>query len=257
MPGGKIPSELGGIGFVSRKPLSPFVWKMRRLAKRGFSPPNRTRLNQLSGELRAAFREYQIRRNGAVTATARKKVVKGIESKAQKVLRDPNRLAWRLELARSLSCTLDRQFWTQAPGRTRRVKIDRQLRIKLSYSLLKAVRTCSTEHSELHLLENELEGGRALTDAALNSISILTDIGEKVRLTRSPWPDPELFRLIQAIAPIWTEITGRSLKLVSVDAECSRKRSPFATAVRASFRYIGLQPPPLGRINDIVRVLEN
>jgi hypothetical protein len=118
MPRGKIDPRLGGVGWVNRTPLSGIVWEMRRLAKRGIAPLGHEIMKKHSGTLRAAFRQYQIKHKGAVTATSRRRVRNLIAARADKVLQAPDSKNWRKSFLGALKCTLDKPFWRRSADGT-------------------------------------------------------------------------------------------------------------------------------------------
>lgn len=111
MPSGKIRPKLGGSGWVSRIPMSSFIWEMRCHTKKGIAPLGREVMQRHSGTLRAAFRQYQIKRKGAVTPTSRRRVRDLIVKRAGKVLKDPESETWRENLLVALKCTQAKPFW--------------------------------------------------------------------------------------------------------------------------------------------------
>ena len=68
-----------------------------------------------------------------------------------------------------------------------------------------------------------------------------------------PWPDPALFALVLILAPVWTEITGRTAAPVSADATGDKKVFPFARWLEGMLGLLDLPLPPDGRVLDIVR----
>jgi hypothetical protein len=67
------------------------------------------------------------------------------------------------------------------------------------------------------------------------------------------FPDPTLFQLVAVLAPVWTEITGRTAAPVSVDAIGDIKVFHFARWLDGMFGLLDLPLPPDGRVLDIVR----
>ena len=64
--------------------------------------------------------------------------------------------------------------------------------------------------------------------------------------------DPDLALLVRQVAPIWTELTGRSLQRVAFDTAHDDRRHYFAEWLNGIFEDLGLSETPEGRIADVV-----
>ena len=261
MPRGKISPRLGGVGFVNRTPLSATVWEMRRLAKRGVDPLGREVMKRNSGTLRAAFRKYQIVRKGAVTATSRVRVRNLITERAGKVLQAPESKSrksktWRNNLLSALKCTLDKPSWRRADNGSRIPTRDTQLRVGIHHLLLGAHRRNAPPTAQLQDLERALDCAIPFTPSEVEALKLLSDLPNHLRVISGKWRDPALVDLVQAVGPVWREVTGRSLKHTSVDAAASDKHSLFAKWLGATFEELGLPAPPQKRVTDIVKSLK-
>ena len=268
MPRGKISPRLGGVGFVNRTPLSATVWEMRRLAKRGVAPLGPEVMKRNSGTLRAAFRKYQIVRKGAVTATSRVRVRNLITKRAGKVLQAPESKTrksktWRNNLLSALKCTLDKPSWRRAADGSRiaddgsRIPTrDTQLRIEIHHLLLGAHRRNAPPTAQLQDLERALDCTIPFTPSEVEALKLLSDLPNHLRVIPGKWRDPALVDLVQAVGPVWREVTGRSLKHTSVDAAASDKHSLFAKWLGARFKELGLPAPPQKRVTEIVKFLK-
>jgi hypothetical protein len=67
------------------------------------------------------------------------------------------------------------------------------------------------------------------------------------------WRDPGLPGLVATLVPIWKRVTGRTAGLVSVGKDCETKKCLFANWLGEMLGKIGIRPPPVGRVVDIVR----
>ncbi|MBT3658739.1 MAG: hypothetical protein HN540_03055 [Rhodospirillaceae bacterium] len=256
MPTGKIQPKLGGVGWISRFPMSSIIWDMRRNKKKGAVPFRRDAMRKHSGTLRAAFREYQIKRKGAVTATARRRVRDLIAKRAGKVLKDPESETWRENLSDALKCTLGKPEWRRTANGTRIPTRDNQFRVEIHDLLLGAHRRNAPPTAQLHNLEQKLDCTGAFTPSDVEALNLLSELPNHLRISSGKWGDPALVDLVQAVGPVWRGVTGRSLKHTSVDAVASAQHSRFAKWLGTTFEKLGLSPPPQKRVTDIVRSLK-
>lgn len=255
MPRGKISPRMGGVGWVSHYPMSTIAWEMLRRRKKGCVPLGPDVIKKHSGTLRAAFREYQIKRKGAVTATSRKRVRHLISSRASKVLEVPESENWRTKLLEALSCRLEKHSWGHAADGQYKPIRDKQFRIEL-HLLLGAHREDAPPTAQLKDLERALDCSIPFTPSEVESLKLFADLPNHLSVNSGKWRDPALVTLVLAIGPVWQEVTGRSLKHTSVDAIASGKHSHFAKWLGATFSKLGLPPPPQKRVTDIVKSLE-
>ena len=256
MPRGKIGPRLGGVAWVNRAPLAGVIWEMRRLAKRGVAPLDREVMKRHSGTLRAAFRQYQIKRKGAVTATSRIRVRNLITKRAGKVLRAPESITWRNNLLDALGCMLDKPSWRRSADGSRHPAWDKQFRVEIHHFLLGAYRRNSPPTAHLYDLQPALDCTRPFTPSEVEALKLLSNLPNHLNVTSGKWRDPALVDLVQALGPIWREVTGRSLKYTSVDAVADDKHNLFAEWLGATFEKLGLPAPPQTRVTDIVKALK-
>ena len=85
---------------------------------------------------------------------------------------------------------------------------------------------------------------------------VLADLPNHLIVNSGKWRDPALVNLVQAVGPVWREVTGRSLKHTSVDAIASDKHSHFAKWLGTIFKKLGLPAPPQKRVTEIVKSLK-
>ncbi len=256
MPRGKISPRLGGVGWVNRTPLSATVWEMRGLAKRGVAPLGREAMKRNSGTLRAAFRQYQIKRKGAVTATSRGRVRNLITKRAGKVLQTPESETWRENLLDALKCTMGKTSWRRTNDGSRIPTRDTQFGVEIDHLLLGAYRKDAPPTARLQDLKRALDGIISFTPSEVEALKLLADLPNHLIVNSGKWRDPALVDLVQVVGPVWQEVTGRSLKHTSVDAAASDKHSLFAIWLGATFKKLGLPAPPQKRVTEIVKSLK-
>lgn len=255
MPRGKISPRLGGVGWVSRTPLSGTVWEMRRLAKMGVAPLGRDVMKRHSGTLRAAFRKYQITRKGAVTATSRRRVRDLIAKRAGKVLLTPKSEAWSIKLLDALYCRLDKPSWERTADGQNIPTRDGQFRIELHHLLRGAYRKNDPPTARLRDLERALDCIISFTPSEVEALKLLADLPNHLIVNSAKWRDPALVNLVQSLRPVWREVTERSLKHTSVNAE-GDKDSHFAKWLGDTLKKLGLPAPPQKRVTEIVKSLK-
>ena len=96
MPRGKDSDNIGGVSWVSRATDKIDATELLDFTKKGVTPPGREVLDAHTITLIDAFREYQIKRKGTITATKRMRVRDLIAKRATKVLRSPDsNTTWR------------------------------------------------------------------------------------------------------------------------------------------------------------------
>ena len=261
MPRGKIGPRLGGVAWVNRAPLAGVIWEMRRLAKRGVAPLDREVMKRHSGTLRAAFRQYQIKRKGAVTATSRVRVSNLITKRAGKVLQAPEgnlrkSKTWRRSLQEALKCMLDKPSWRRTEDGSRIPAYDWQLRTEIHHLLLGAYRRNAPPTADLYDLQRALDSTDPFNPSEVETLKMLSNLRIHLSVVCGKWRDPSLVELVQAVGPIWREVTARSLKHTSVDADAIEKHSRFAIWLGATFEKLGLPPPPQKRVTEIVKTLK-
>ena len=71
------------------------------------------------------------------------------------------------------------------------------------------------------------------------------------------FPDPGLANAIANLVPIWKRVTGRTAGPISVDRVGDRKKCPFADWLAEMHGLFGVAHPPVGRVLDIVRLVES
>ena len=255
MPRGKISPRLGGVGWVSRTPLSGTVWEMRRLAKKGVDPLGRDVMKRHSGTLRAAFRNYQIKHKGAVTATSRGRVRNLITKRAGKVLQTPESETWRENLLVALKCTLGKPSWRRTDDGSRIPTRDTQFGVEIDHLLLGAYRKNAPPTARLQDLERTLDGIISFTPSEVEALKLLADLPNHLIVNSGKWRDPALVNLVQSVGPVWREVTERSLKHTSVNAE-GDKDSHFAKWLGDTLKKLGLPAPPQKRVTEIVKSLK-
>lgn len=209
-----------------------------------------------SGTLRAAFRRYQITRKGAVTATSRRRVRHLITKRAAKVLQAPKSETWRENLLCALQCKLDKSLWRRTDDGNRIPTRDLPFRVEIHHLLLGAYRKNAPPATQLQDLERTLDCTIPFTRSDVEALNLLSDLPNHLSVVSGKWRDPALVELVQAVGPLWREVTGRSLKHTSVDAVASDKHSRFAKWLGATFEKLGLPAPPQKRVTDIVKALE-
>ncbi len=255
MPRGKISPGLGGVGWVNRAILTVDAFEMRHLAKRGVPPLERTVMEKHSSTLRNAFRRYQIKRKGAVTATSRKRVSNLIAKRAGKVLLTPKSESWSIKLLDALYCRLDKPSWERTADGQNIPTRDGQFRIELHHLLRDAYRKNDPPTARLRDLERALDCIISFTPSEVEALKLLADLPNHLIVNSGKWPDPALVNLVQAVGPVWREVTERSLKHTSVNAE-GDKNSRFAIWLGATFKMLGLPAPPQKRVTEIVKSLK-
>ncbi len=256
MPRGKISPRLGGVGWVNRAILTVDAFEMRHLAKRGVPPLERTVMEKHSSTLRNAFRRYQIKRKGAVTATSRGRVRNLITKRAGKVLQTPESETWRENLLDALKCTLDKPSWWCTADGSRIPVQDSQFRVEIDHLLLAAYRKNAPPTARLQDLKRALDGIISFTPSEVEALKLLADLPNHLIVNSGKWRDPALVDLVQVVGPVWREVTGRSLQHTSVDAAASDKHSLFAKWLGATFKKLGLPAPPQKRVTEIVKSLK-
>lgn len=70
---------------------------------------------------------------------------------------------------------------------------------------------------------------------------------------RAKFPDPSLANLVLNVAPIWEKVTGRTSLPVSADHIGDNKIHLFGEWLGAALVALGLEQPPVGRIQDASR----
>ena len=240
---------------MSRTPLSGTVWEMRLLVKKnGFAPLGRDVMKRHSGTVRAAFREYQIKRKGAVTATDRVRVRNLITKRAGKVLQTPESETWRENLLVALKCTLGKSSWRRTADGLLPTR-DMQFGVEIHHLFLGAYRKNDPPTAQLQDLERTLDCTISFTPSEVEALKLLSDLPNHLSVISGKWRDPALVNLVQAVGPVWREVTGRSLKHTSVNAE-GDKDSRFAIWLGDTFKKLGLPSPPQKRVTEIVKFLK-
>jgi hypothetical protein len=257
MPGGKVSPKLGGIGFVSRYPIYKIIWEMSRQRKSGVRLLNREMMKKHTGTLRGAFRSYQIKGNRPVTATSRKKIRDLIEARAEKVLNAPANEKWRKKLFQALRCEYrDKSDWKCTDDGKRISTRDKMFRVEISLLLSSAHRQGCSPTANLEDLNMALNNLLPFSRPEEESLKLLSDLSSQIRISSSRWRDPALVDLINAIGPVWKEVTGRTLKYISANASGSNQHNRFAIWLGDTFSNLNLPPPPPKRVLDIVKSLE-
>jgi len=228
---------------------------MHRLAKMGVAPRGRDVMKRHSGTLRAAFRKYQITRKGAVTATSRRRVSNLITKRAGKVLQDPESETWRENLLDALKCTLDKPSWWCTADGSRIPVQDSQFRVEIDHLLLGAFRKNAPPTARLQDLKRALDGIISFTPSEVEALKLLADLPNHLIVNSGKWRDPALVNLVQSVGPVWREVTERSLKHTSVNAE-GDKYSHFAKWLGDTLKKLGLPAPPQKRVTEIVKSLK-
>ena len=90
----------------------------------------------------------------------------------------------------------------------------------------------------------------------MEALKLLSDLRKLLSVVSGKWLDPALVELIQAVGPIWKQVTGRSLKHTSVDAKAIDKHSLFAEWLGAAFKELGFPAPSPKGVTDIVKTLK-
>ena len=254
MPRGKISPRLGGVGWVNRATLTIDAFEMRHLAKRGVPPLERKVMEKHSSTLCNAFRDYQIKRKGAVTATDRVRVRNLITKRAGKVLQAPESETWRENLLVALKCTLGKCSWLRTADGLLPTR-DMQFGVEIDHLLLGAYRKNAPPTAQLQDLERALDCTIPFTPSEVEALKLLADLPNHLIVNSGKWRDPALVNLVQAVGPVWREVTGRSLKHTSVNAE-GDKDSRFAIWLGDTFKKLGLPSPPQKRVTEIVKFLK-
>ena len=187
MPRGKISPRLGGVGWVNRATLTIDAFEMRHLAKRGVAPLERKDMEKHSSTLRNAFREYQIKRKGAVTATDRVRVRNLITKRAGKVLQAPESETWRENLLDALKCTMDKSSWRRTADGSRIPTRDMQLRIEIHHLLLGAYRRNAPPTALLQDLDRALDGTIPFTPSEVEALMLLSDLPNYLSVISGKW----------------------------------------------------------------------
>ena len=241
---------------MNRATLTIDAFEMRHLAKRGVAPLGREAMKRHSDTLKAAFRKYQIKRKGAVTATSRLRVRNLITKRAGKVLQAHESETWRENLLVALKCTLGKPSWRRTADGSRIPTRDTLFRVEIHRLLLGAYRKNAPPTAQLQDLERTLDCTIQFTPSEVEALKLLSDLPNHLRVISGKWPDPALVDLVRVVGPVWWEVTGRSLKHTSVDAAAIDKHSLFAKWLGATFEKIGLPPPPETRVTEIVKSLK-
>ena len=255
MPKGKIRPRLGGVGWVARATLTIDAFEMRSLAKKGVAPLGPKVMEKHSSTLRAAFRQYQIKRKGAVTKTSRDRVRGLIAKRAGKVLQAPESETWRENLLVALKCTLGKFLWRRTADGSRIPTRDNQLRIEIHQLLLGAFRKNAPLTAQLQDLERALDCTISFTPSEVEALKLLADLPNHLIVNSGKWSDPALVDLIKGVGPVWQEVTGRSLKHTSFNKE-EDKHSRFAIWLGATLRNLGLPAPKQTHVTKIVKSLK-
>jgi hypothetical protein len=208
--------------------------KPYRSKRKGKGPPDAAAIWELRRRLRDAFRRYRVDcAQGHPTATELRKDVAEVVRAARNFIKTPS-----LELADKLLDRLELDWNTQAAVR-------KWLGVRPLWSRYKR---------ELRNLYAKcaLPGKPALCTL----IQIARIDPKNLAPEPGSWRDPVLFRLVFVLAPLWEEVTGRTAAQ-SKDRIEQSKEFPFAEWLEDMHRLIGFEPPPRGRVLDIVLFQKN
>jgi hypothetical protein len=241
MPAGKLGAIAGSVwirrldGDVIMRSSLPYGVNLRSLkpyrsARTPKKQPDAAAIRDWRWTLREAFRFYQVdcrrshptatqlRENlGAVLIAAKRYLASGKASWADKLLD-------RLDSDKNTEANVRREIGIDGStwiGFKRELREFCARRIRLQASL-----------------------GVAADIAGIDIDSLVSESGR--------WHDPALFRLVAVVAPIWTEVTGRTAALVSPDND-DRKLCRFAEWLGSMLELIGQPRPSVGSVVDIVR----
>lgn len=256
MPIGKIASRYGGSSVTRKVPVEAIATDMLKYKKDLVSPTSQKEIREISIALEEAFHEYQIKHKVSNTATSRRRIVRLIERRATKLYSQPDSDVWRLKLLDALLCTLEKAQWRCSSNGTRRPRYDHDLRTELVRLLNHLNRQSNGKVITESEFRRKLENNRALDTDDLEVLHVLANLSEHIQVSQGRWRDPELFRLVVKVVPIWKNQTGRSTKPTSTDATAVSKHNLFAQWLRNSLVKIGLEAPPDSRVTDIVRDIE-
>ena len=233
MPAGKA-ARSGGFAKATRLHFGISIRSLRRYAKKRVAIPGRADAKELRQGLRFAFRIYMIDcASPAPTGTQRRKSLRNITAAAARLISRPNR-----RTADDLLTALD------TPDLDAR---------KVAYSALTAKGYEPLEfkrrlrHWRIAPSTNSSATGAANELASLN-VEALAPVGGR-------FPDSGLARLIASLVPIWTTVTGRTAGLISASND-DVKTCPLADWLHEMLDLLGLPRPPVGRVVDIVRLIE-
>jgi hypothetical protein len=255
MPRGKAPAKLGGVGWVNRATLNIDASEMLHITKKGVAPPGGDVLEAHSITLIDAFRDYQIKRKGAITATSRRRVMNLIAKRADEVLQAPESETWRENLSDALECTLDKKLWKLTEDGSRIPTRDNQFRVEIDHLLLGAYRKNTPPAAQLKDLKRALNGINPFNPSEKGSLKLLSELPIHLIVNSGKWGDPALVDLIKRVGPVWRDVTGRSLKHTSKN-KADDKHSLFGIWLSDTLKALDLPSPPHTHVTKIVKFLD-
>jgi hypothetical protein len=230
----------GGVGLRPYVPCGVSIRSLRRYAKPRVAIPSCQEAKRLRENLRSIFKTYALDcANPAPTATERRKTLGRIKNSAAHLIAAPSR--------RNADALLDA---LETPD----------------YDALgMAYRALTANGHEPQRLKRRLRhwgdiivpgDGEAITAAAraLASLNVEALVPMSVKGQFSGFPDPALAHLVAALVPVWERVTGRTVGLFSSYKDGQEeKRSLFADWLGEMHALMGLAPPSLWSVTDIVR----
>jgi len=242
MPLGKL-GTMGACAFVD--PWMHYginIRSLRRRAKRGVQPLTRPELCKYRKTLRQVVGIYRIAKNQHPTATKRKDILSKIKKRAQKFI-ESRKILW---LDKLLDCFVINQ------------SIDSDTLALVLRQLPNGIKSLHEIRKGRNALYSTFERQDAHLQAFLQKhVTILCVLAEIDIASLVPgsgkWSDPALANLVLVLEPIWCRVAGRTAELISSDATCDKKHSPFADWLEDIFQKMGLPSPPVGSVVDIVR----
>jgi hypothetical protein len=230
MPAGKAGVVAGAV-WIERLPHAVNIRSLRQWTKPGTRRLAVDEIKELRETLRFAFSRYRIDcRRLQQTPTERRQTIRKIGTAAQRFAKTPNwswadKLLFNLDTDRSADTIIRRHLGVAGKD---------WLLFKKGLRDVVAVSAPPNKY---------LPTVRQLANIDLNA---LAPLGGR-------WRDPGLPGLVATLVPIWKRVTGRTAGLVSVGKDCETKKCLFANWLGEMLGKIGIRPPPVGRVVDIVR----